>query len=511
MSCRNLVLVLGDQLDRNSTALAGFDPAKDRVVMIEAREESTRVPSHKARSALFLSAMRHHAEWLRKQGCLVDYLDINHPAADSFASGLRNVLEQHSPDRLIVVEAGEYGVSQTVQETTRALGVAVDIRNDEHFYCSAQAFQDWASSRKTMVMEHFYRWMRREHNILVDGKDPVGGKWNLDQQNRKSFGRRGPGMVPAPIGFEPDAMTREALQDVADHYSDNPGSLEDFSWAVTREQALEALDDFITHRLPAFGPFQDAMWQDEPYLYHAMLSSALNLKLLNPREVVDAAVDAYEQGHAPLASVEGFVRQVLGWREYVRGIYYHTMPGYLDNNSLDANQPLPAFYWSGQTDMNCLKSCIEQTLQTGYAHHIQRLMVTGLFAMLLGVKPREVHEWYLAIYVDAVEWVESPNTLGMSQHADGGLLGSKPYAASGRYIQRMSNYCDGCKFSPDQSTGDNACPFTTLYWDFLIRHRARFSEHPRAAMQWRMLNRLSSDQREAVSSQAAVLRSELSG
>jgi deoxyribodipyrimidine photolyase-related protein len=361
-----------------------------------------------------------------------------------------------------------------------------------------------------MIMEHFYRWMRRRHDVLIDGKDPTGGKWNLDQQNRKSFGRKGPGMVPAPVGFEPDRLTCQVLDDVERHFGDNPGWLDGFSWAVTREQALEALDDFITHRLPAFGPFQDAMWQDEPYLYHALLAASLNLKLLNPREVIDAAVAAYAEGQAPLSSVEGFVRQILGWREYVRGIYWNQMPDYVNNNALGAHESLPAFYWTGETDMNCLRSCIGQTLETGYAHHIQRLMVTGLFAMLYGADPREVHAWYLAVYVDAVEWVELPNTLGMSQHADGGLLGSKPYAASGRYIQRMSNYCNSCQFSPDQSTGDSACPFTTLYWDFLIRHEARFSQHPRAGMQWRMLNRLEQKQRVAITAQAEAFRAHLS-
>ena len=274
---------------------------------------------------------------------------------------------------------------------------------------------------------------------------------------------------------------------------------------MTREQALQSLDDFVAHRLAAFGPFQDAMWTGEPYLHHSALSAALNLKLLDPREVIDAAVAAYHDGRAPLASVEGFVRQVIGWREYVRGVYWSEMPGYLDRNALVADRPLPGFYWTGETDMACLREVIGQTLETGYAHHIQRLMVTGLFALLLGVRPREIHEWYLAVYVDAVEWVEAPNTLGMSQYADGGLLGSKPYAASGRYIQRMSNYCTGCRYAPDKATGETACPFTTLYWDFLLRHEQRFARHPRAGMQWRNLARLDGAQRTAIRRQADAL------
>jgi deoxyribodipyrimidine photolyase-related protein len=413
---------------------------------------------------------------------------------------------RHATERLVVVEPGEYAVLKELESVATETGVPLEIRPDQTFLCTTDDFEHWRSSRKTLVMEHFYRWMRRRQGVLVENDKPVGGKWNLDQHNRKSFGRKGPGLLPEPYGFEPDALTCDVIEAVVRHFPDNPGRLDDFSWAVTREDALLALDDFVTHRLAAFGPFQDAMWDGEPYLYHSLISAALNLKLLQPREVIDAAVAAYEAGDAPLQSVEGFVRQVLGWREYIRGIYWTEGPGYLERNGLGADRPLPAFYWDGDTEMRCLAGCIGQTLETGYAHHIQRLMVTGLFAMLLGVRPKAIHEWYLAVYVDAVEWVESPNVLGMSQHADGGLLGSKPYAASGRYIQRMSNYCSGCRFDPGESTGDRACPFTTLYWDFLIRHEARFADHPRAGMQWRMLGRLDDAQRKAVREQAGRLR-----
>jgi deoxyribodipyrimidine photolyase-related protein len=293
------------------------------------------------------------------------------------------------------------------------------------------------------------------------------------------------------------------------HFGDNPGRLDDFDWPVTREQALQALEDFVDHRLAAFGPFQDAIWDGEPTLYHSLLSAAMNLKLLSPREVIDAALAALDDGRAPVESVEGFVRQVLGWREYVRGVYWSQMPGYVDRNALGADAPLPAFYWTGDTDMACLRSTIAQTLRHGYAHHIQRLMITGLFGLLLGVNPRAMHEWYLSVYVDAVEWVEAPNTLGMSQYADGGLLASKPYVASGRYIKRMSNHCESCRYRPDRSDGPDACPFTVLYWDFLLRHEARFRDHPRAAMQWRMLQRRDAGERQAIRSAAARVRQKL--
>jgi len=373
-------------------------------------------------------------------------------------------------------------------------------------------FAAHARGRKGLRMEFFYREMRRRHGVLMRDGEPEGGQWNFDADNREAFGAEGPAGaagpagVPAPARFEPDDTTREALQEVRTRFASHPGRLDDFAWPVTRAQALQSLQRFIEQRLPLFGRYQDAMWPGEPWLYHAHLSAALNLKLLNPREVVAAAVAAYESGAAPLASVEGFVRQILGWREYVRGIYWTSMPAYGDLNELGADQELPAWYWTGDTDMACLRDALTQTLAHGYAHHIQRLMVTGLYALMLGVRPQAVHEWYLAVYVDAVEWVELPNTLGMSQYADGGLMASKPYVATGKYIERMSPHCQGCRYDPAQRTGERACPYTTLYWDFLMRHEARLAANPRMALQVKNLARLDGAQREAVRARAGAIR-----
>jgi deoxyribodipyrimidine photolyase-related protein len=355
-------------------------------------------------------------------------------------------------------------------------------------------------------MEHFYRWMRRRTGLLMDGGEPAGGRWNHDAANRRAFGAEWPGFVAPPRSFAPDATTRTVLELVSRRYPDHPGRLDAFDWPVSRAQALEALDDFVRHRLPAFGRWQDALWTGEPYLHHSRLSAALNLKLLDPREVCAAAEAEYRAGRAGIEAVEGYVRQILGWREFVRGIYWREMPGYLERNALGADRPLPAFYWTGETDLACLRETIGQTLDLGYAHHIQRLMVTGLFALLWGARPREVHEWYLAVYVDAVEWVELPNTLGMSQYADGGLLASKPYVATGKYISRMSNYCAGCRYRPDLAVGEQACPYTTLYWDFLARHRERFVRHPRLGLQVKNLDRLTAGERARITARAADLR-----
>ncbi|MDH3281591.1 MAG: cryptochrome/photolyase family protein, partial [Gammaproteobacteria bacterium] len=363
-----------------------------------------------------------------------------------------------------------------------------------------------ANTRKQLRLEYFYRFLRERHGILMDNAQPEGGKWNYDSDNRRAFPKDGPGMTPPWPGYPPDTVTRSAIQTVEQCFPDHPGDLSSFDWPVTRRDAKNALDDFIQHRLSMFGPYQDAMWTDAPFLYHSGLAAAMNVKLLNPRESIDAALRAYQQGHAPLASVEGFIRQILGWREYVRGIYWKYMPEYLERNALRAPCTLPEFYWTGDTDMECLRQAIHQTLKYGYAHHIQRLMVTGLFALLMGVNPRAVHEWYLSVYVDAVEWVELPNTLGMSQYADGGVLASKPYVASGRYIQRMSNYCQHCQYDPSKAIGHNACPFTTLYWDFLRRHDQRFRQHPRTALQWRNLHRLSDSDKQRIRRQADTIR-----
>jgi deoxyribodipyrimidine photolyase-related protein len=367
-------------------------------------------------------------------------------------------------------------------------------------------FAAHAKGRKQLRLEYWYRELRREHGILMEGKEPVGGQWNFDVDNRESFGKKGPQDVPPPTRFVPDAITQEVMALVNTNFAKHPGSLAQFGWPVTRAQALLALQAFITERLPLFGKYEDAMWAGEAWLYHSHLSCALNLKLLNPREVVQAAEAAYHAGHAPLAAVEGFIRQILGWREYVRGIYWTQMPSYLELNALDAQAALPAWYWTGDTDMACLKDAITQTLEHGYAHHIQRLMVTGLYALLLGVKPQAVHSWYLSVYVDAVEWVELPNTLGMGQFGDGGLMASKPYVASGKYIQRMGNQCKGCRYDPALSTGPSACPFTTLYWDFLMRHEPLLKKNPRMAMQLKNLARLEAPAREAIAAQAAAHR-----
>ncbi|MFY7913846.1 MAG: cryptochrome/photolyase family protein [Rubrivivax sp.] len=513
---RHLVLILGDQLNRDASAWDGFDPAQDMVWMCEARAEATHVPSSRQRTALFLSAMRHFAQQLRAEGVPLHYLEQH---AGGLDDALAATLREQPPDRIVLTEPGEWRVRELLERTAREAKMVIEFREDRHFLCSHAQFRAHATGRKQLRMEYFYREMRQRHGVLMEGdaKDqPAGGQWNFDADNREAFGREGPGLVPPPLRFEPDALTAEVMALVNAQQPPAPGRLEGFGWPVTREQALAALEDFIAHRLAEFGRWQDAMWGGQPWLYHAMISSSLNLKLLDPREVIAAAEAAWRSGRVALASAEGFIRQILGWREYVRGVYWLRMPGYLDLNALDAHEALPAFYWTGRTDMRCLADAIGQTLGHGYAHHIQRLMVTGLYALLLGVAPREVHTWYLAVYVDAVEWVELPNTLGMSQHADAGPpqgptpppgpMASKPYIATGQYIGRMSDHCRSCRFDPAQRTGERACPFTTLYWDFLARHQVRLGRNPRMALQVKNLQRVAPEEMAQIRERAQALR-----
>ena len=504
---RDLIVVLGDQLDLDAAGFDGFDASLDAVWMAEVPEESSHVWSSKPRTALFLAAMRHFALALQGAGRPLHYKRLN--AADnagSLQAQLQADIVRLRPARLVMTAPGDWRVLQAIKSVAEASGLPLDIREDRHFFCSVREFAAHATGRKSLRMEYFYREQRKRHGVLMRGDKPIGDQWNFDIDNREAFGAAGPGDVPPRTCFEPDAVTREVIALVDTRFAAHPGRLDSFAWPVTRAQALQSLHAFIKERLPLFGRYQDAMWPGDPWLYHAHLSAALNLKLLNPREVVAAAEVASRDGHAPLASVEGFIRQILGWREYVRGIYWTQMPGYGERNELGAQEDLPAWYWTGATDMACLRDALAQTLTHGYANHIQRLMVTGLFALMLGVDPKQVHAWYLAVYVDAVEWVELPNTLGMSQYADGGVMGSKPYIATGKYIQRMSPHCKGCRYDPAQRSGDDACPFTTLYWDFLMRHEAALAKNPRMALQVKNVARLTDVQKQAVHERAAAIR-----
>jgi deoxyribodipyrimidine photolyase-related protein len=502
---RNLVLILGDQLDLESNALKDFDPAQDRVLMIESRGEGKYVWSHKARIAIFLSAMRHFAQDLVTRDIPVDYKKLDNNQYVTFAEALEATLQESKPRKLIVVQPGEWRMLNIIRAACKKQTVELALRDDGHFFIAPAEFAEWAKPYKQIRMENFYRVMRKRSGVLMNGDSPLGGKWNYDAENRGSFGKQGPGLLPVPPVFKPDKMTRDVFALVEKYFPDHPGSLETFNWPVTRTDALVAMHDFVEYRLQNFGQYQDAMWQGEPFLHHALLSSSLNLKLLNPREVVAAAEQAGNTHRLPLAAVEGFIRQILGWREFIRGMYWLDMPAMAEANHFKHQRDLPTWYWSGDTQMNCMRQTITQTMRFGYAHHIQRLMVTGMFGILAEVEPKQLAAWYLAVYVDAIEWVELPNVVGMALYANGGRFTSKPYVASGAYINRMSNYCADCRYKPDQKIGDDACPITTLYWNFLDQHENELANQPRTALMVKNLQRLSNDERNSLRAKSAEI------
>ena len=505
---KTLRLVLGDQLSRDLPSLEDLDPAKDLVLMAEVMSEVTYVKHHKRKIAYLFSAMRHFANSLGDDGIAVRYRRLDDADnAGSLVGEVAAAIAAFGPDRIVITAPGEYRLADEMAGWQARFGLAVDIRADTRFLCSLDDFAEWAEGRKSLRMEFFYRDLRRRCKLLMEGDEPIGGKWNYDADNRQP--PKAGLAVPLPSSFAPDAITTEVLALVEMRCADHFGQLAGFDFAVTRDQALHVLDQFISERLPLFGTYQDAMIEGEPWMYHSHIGFYLNAGLLLPGEAVRAAEAAWHDGHAPLNAVEGFIRQILGWREFVRGIYWLKMPDYAGMNFLEADRPLPDFYWTGNTGMNCLAQSIDATRRYAYAHHIQRLMVLGNFALLAGIRPDQVNEWFLVVYADAYEWVELPNVSGMVLFADGGYLASKPYAAGGAYINRMSNYCGNCRYKVAQKTGPEACPFNYLYWDFLIRNRPRLGNNARLGMIYRSLDKMAPERVASIEADATVFLASL--
>jgi deoxyribodipyrimidine photolyase-related protein len=499
-----LGLIFGDQLNEDHAVLQALDPGDDHLIMGELSAEASYVRHHGQKIALIFSAMRHRADELRKKGWRLTYhfFDPGSPIR-TFSDLVGEGLGQGGFDEVVVSWPGESRVLEEIRSWEKRFDVRVTVLPDTRFLNPLEDFERWAQGRKQLRMEFFYREMRRTTGLLMEEGEPVGGQWNFDADNRRRW--QGEPAAARPMQFAADEITGEVLDLVSDcipHF----GEMEGFDYPVTRTQARRALTHFIQHALPHFGDFQDALPDDEDYLFHSRLSSSLNLGLLSPLEVCEAAELAWHQGAAPLNAVEGLIRQIIGWREYIRGIYWLKMPEYADMNELGNAQSLPSWYWTGETRMRCLSKAIGATRRNAYAHHIQRLMVTGNFALLLGVVPKEICDWYLAVYADAYDWVELPNTLGMVMHADGGLLASKPYAASGKYIQRMGDHCKNCRYKVSETVGDDACPFNALYWDFLIRHRDRFESNPRMKMMYRNVDRMGAERCSEVQQHACAIK-----
>ncbi len=498
-----LRFLFADHLSREISSLEGLDTEHDIVLMVEVAQETDYVPHHPKKIAFLFSAMRHFAEELRQEGVQVDYVTLDDPDNQgSFQGELQRAVDRHHPDQIIITEPGEFRVESMMEDWRASLDADIEIRADTRFFCSRAEFAQWAKGKKQLRMEMFYRWMRDRHDCLMTDGEPEGSRWNFDSDNRKppEEGLQFSG----PMRFTPDDITQDVINLVGERFGQRFGEVEPFWFAVNRGQARRALDHFIKRSLPQFGDYQDAMVEGEDYLFHSALSQYLNCGLLNPEEVCRKVEQAYHDGHAPLNAVEGFIRQILGWREYVRGIYWLKMPDYAQENRLNATRNLPDFYWTGDTEMNCLASVIDQTRREAHSHHIQRLMVTGNFALIIGVLPEEICAWYLGVYADAFEWVELPNTLGMVMHADGGFLGSKPYAASGNYINKMSNFCGNCRYRVKEKLGPDACPFNYLYWNFMIENREKLQGNPRLNRPYATLDRMNETRVQAIKQDAAT-------
>lgn len=449
--------------------------------------------------------MRHFASALQQQGIDVHYVSFDDPLnAASVPGELMRWQSLLQPEELHLTECGDWRLEQSLKNC----GLSIQWHPDTRFLCTRDEFSSWAKDKKQLRMEFFYREMRRKSGLLMNSDgSPIGGNWNFDADNRKALPK---GVAaPYPARFSADAITQEVLRLVREHFANHYGSIDVFDYPVTHADAQALWDYFLDYGLAGFGDYQDAMACDEPFLFHARISAALNIGLLDVRQLCRDVESAYLSGRIKLNAAEGFIRQLIGWREYVRGVYWLKMPDYAGGNVFGNTRSLPEFYWTGKTQMNCMQQAIGQSLEHAYAHHIQRLMVTGNFALLAGIAPAEICEWYLAIYMDAFDWVELPNTLGMVMHADGGYLGSKPYCASGQYINRMSDYCRSCVYKVSESTADNACPFNALYWHFIMRHGELLRGNHRMGMTYKNLDRLSESKRQALWQRGQMLLAKL--
>lgn len=498
-----LRVLLWDQLSADITSLQDANKKQDIIMFCETIEECTYVKHHKKKLVFLLSSMRHFAEQLEQSGYRVHYVKLDDPDnTQTLAGEIKRALTKFSLKAIQVTWPGEYRIYATLNHLITQEKLNLTILEDTRFLASPAEFKQWAKDKKSLRMEFFYREMRKKYHVLMFDSLPEGGKWNFDAENR-NFPKTKI-TIPSTFQIQPDVITLAVIKIVEEHFSQHFGDITHFHYAVTRKDALRALKLFIQERLPHFGDYQDVMMQDQPWLFHSHISFYINNGLLNPMECIKATEVAFRKGDVNLASAEGFIRQILGWREFVRGIYWLNMPTYKSKNFLDAKRRIPDFYWTADTKMNCIKQCVSETKANAYAHHIQRLMVLGNFALLAGIHPDDMNAWYLIVYADAHEWVELPNVTGMILFADGGYLASKPYAGSGAYINKMSNYCDNCAYQVKLKNGPDACPFNYLYWNFLLNHRDKLKNNQRLLMIYSTLMKMSREKIAAIQADSAA-------
>jgi len=489
-----LRLILGDQLNGQHSWFTSPDPEVS-YLMMEMRQETDYVKHHIQKVVGFFLAMRHFAKELRLLGHRVHYLTLDDPTnTQSLTAQLQLLIEKEGIEKFEYQLPDEFRLDQLLQSTCASLGIPCQAVDTEHFLTSREFLNDFFKGKKTFLMETFYREMRKKYQVLMDGKEPVTGQWNYDQENRQSL--KDKSLLKKAYTHPKQVSELCAMLEKSGVKTIGNIDVEQFPWPTSRQESLEVLSYFCEELLEHFGAYQDALTTWDPFLFHSRLSFSLNSKMLSPLEVIQT-VEAYWRDHQEaigLAQVEGFIRQILGWREYMRGIYWAKMPEFAQLNFFGHERKLPDWFWTGKTKMNCLHQSITQSLDLAYAHHIQRLMVTGNFALLAGIHPDEVDQWYLGIYIDAIEWVEITNTRGMSQFADGGIVGTKPYVSSANYIKKQGNYCSSCAYQADKKTGEGACPFNSLYWHFHARNRELLEKNPRIGMVYRTWDKMGNQQ-----------------
>ena len=492
-----LHVVLLDQLSHKISSLKNCDKKNDIILLCELNEEFTYVKHHKKKIVLLISAMRHFSVELKNNGYNVEYVSLEDKKnTGGLRTEIERALKNYKSKKVVITHPAEYRILDCLNKLRKDLSVQIDIIEDDRFLCSIEFFNNWSDGRENLRMEYFYRELRKKYSVLMEGEQPIGGKWNYDASNRKPPKE---GLdIPEKYTSKPDKITQEVIELVEKKYSLHFGDLEPFHFAVDRKGALKALQEFITKKLYLFGDYQDAMLEGEAWMYHSHISFYLNCGLLLPMECIQKAEQSYHEDKSPLNAVEGFIRQILGWREYIRGIYWLKMPDYEKSNFFNAKRKLPSFYWNSKTEMNCLRNCVKETKENAYAHHIQRLMVLGNFALLAGIDPKDVNEWFLIVYADAYQWVELPNVTGMILFADGGYLASKPYASGGAYINKMSNYCKNCKYKVTEKNGSEACPFNYLYWNFLAENRQKLSSNHRLRMMYSSYDKMDSEKKKNI-------------
>ncbi len=500
-----LRLILGDQLN-SKHSWYNTEDGDITYLMAEMRQETDYVTHHIQKVVAFFVSMRNFAEELRDKGHKVSYFKIGDKKnPQDLGKLIKKVTDDIGAEKFEYQLPDEYRLDEQLAEICEKLNIESEAFDTEHFYTSRNELEEFFEGKKSLLMESFYRMMRKKHNVLMEGDNPEGGKWNFDQSNRKKW--KGSPEIPHERGFRKDVA--DIIKEIEEAGVKTMGSIENnnLNWPTSRSDALNVLNYFCSELLVHFGDYQDAMHTEERFLFHSRISFALNAKMLAPNEVVDKVVDHYydKKDEIDISQVEGFVRQILGWREYMRGIYWKEMPSYRRCNRLDNQGELPDFYWTGETKMNCLKQAITQSLEEAYAHHIQRLMVTGNFALLIQAHPDEVDAWYLGIYIDAIEWVEMTNTRGMSQYADGGIIATKPYISSANYINKMSNYCGSCHYKHTKKLGEEACPFNALYWNFLDDKREFLNDNPRMGMMYNLLDKKDKDELQNLKERASKI------